>query len=166
MSISEPTNIGLSDVAHEKLKRLKEDGHFKEMADAYRFAIGLALAQGITPPELLSQTTVFGVSTIDPDQSIKNAIQTILSDKVVNVPIYKMAERLADWGIQELAAQADRGEIDFVAIFDQLNALSGVAFLQLEQPLRQLHISPSSGSWTRIRTQTSLQLSEQFFRLR
>ena len=119
MSIPEPTMIGVSNATHAKLKRLKEDGHFREMADAYRFAIGLALAQGIIPPEISSQT-VFSVATIDPDQSIKNAIQAILSDKVESVPIYKMAERLADWGIQEIAAQADRGEIDFVAIFDQL----------------------------------------------
>lgn len=119
MSISEPTMIGVSEATHAKLKRLKEDGHFKEMADAYRFAIGLALAQGSIPPEVSSQT-VFSVATIDPDQSIKNAIQTILSDKVEGVPIYRMAERLADWGIQELSAQADRGEIDIVAIFDQL----------------------------------------------
>lgn len=121
MNISEPTMIGVSEATHAKLKRLKEDGHFREMADAYRFAIGLALAQGITPPEISSQT-VFSVATIDPDQTIKNAIQTILSDKDESVPIYKMAERLADWGIQEIAAQADRGEIDFVAIFDQLKA--------------------------------------------
>lgn len=116
--------IGVSDATHAKLKRLKEDGHFREMADAYRFAIGLALAQGISPPEIISQT-VFSVATIDPDQSIKNAIQAILSEKVERIPIYKMAERLADWGIQELAAQADRGEIDIVAIFDQLKAASG-----------------------------------------
>lgn len=122
MSISEPTMIGVSEATHAKLKRLKEDGHFKEMADAYRFAIGLALAQGSTPQEISSQT-VFSVATIDPDQSIKNAIQTILSDKVDGIPIYRMAERLADWGIQELSAQADRGEIDIVAIFDQLKVV-------------------------------------------
>ena len=125
MSVSEPTMIGVSGATHAKLKRLKEDGHFSEMADAYRFAIGLALAQGITPPEISSQT-VFSVATIDPDQSIKNAIRTILGDKVEDIPIYKMAERLADWGIQELAAQADRGEIDFVAIFEQLTAAGGL----------------------------------------
>lgn len=119
MNIPEPTMIGVSNATHAKLKRLKEDGHFREMADAYRFAIGLALAQGIMPPEISSQT-VFSVATIDPDQSIKNAIRAILSDKVEGVPVYKVAERLADWGIQEIATQADRGEIDFVAIFDQL----------------------------------------------
>ena len=116
----EPTMIGVAESTHAKLKRLKEDGHFREMADAYRFAIGLALAQGVIPPEV-SAITVFSVGTIDPDYSIKTAIQAILAEQVDTVPIYRMAERLADWGVQELASIAERGEIDFVAIFDQMN---------------------------------------------
>lgn len=119
--MNEPTMIGVSEATHHKLKRLRDDGHFREMAEAYRFAIGLALAQGIIPPEISSQT-VFSVATIDPDQSIKTAIQTIFGDKFGDTPIYKVAERLADWGIQELSAQAERGEIDVVSIFDQLDA--------------------------------------------
>ena len=123
MTTSEPTNIGLSERAHARLKRLKEDGHFKEMVDAYRFGIALALAQGVVPPEITA-TTVFGVATVDPDQTLKNAIQTILGDKVEGIAVYKMAERLADWGVNELADQATMGEIDFVTIFDQLQAAS------------------------------------------
>lgn len=123
MTVSEPTMIGVSEATHSKLQRLKDDGHFREMADAYRFAIGLALAQGVVPPEISSRT-VFSVATIDPDQSIKNAIQTILGEQVEGIAIYKMAERLADWGLQEIAAEADKGEIDVVALFDQLRAVS------------------------------------------
>ncbi len=122
MTIPEPTMVGLTEATHSKLQRLKEDGHFKEMSDAYRFGIALALAQGATPPELSTRTTVFSVATIDPDQTIRNAIQTILGESVHNQSIYKMAERLADWGVQELAAQAERGEIDFVTLFDQVRA--------------------------------------------
>jgi hypothetical protein len=71
MSVAEPTMIGLSESTHAKLKRFKEDGHFREMVDAYRFGIGLALAQGmIDPPEISSTTTVFSVATIDPDQTL------------------------------------------------------------------------------------------------
>ncbi len=127
MSAPEPTMIGLSDTTHAKLTRLKEDGHFREMQDAYRFAIGLALAQGIDPPEMSSSRTVFSVATIDADQSLKNAIQTIMGSKLKDIPVYRMAERLADWGVQELYAQAERGEIDIVGIFDQLKAASSVA---------------------------------------
>ncbi len=121
MAASEPTMIGVAEATHPKLQRLKEDGHFHEMADAYRFAIGLALAQGVMPPEISSRT-VFSVATIDPNQEIKNAIQAVLGSQLEG-PVYKMAERLADWGINELAAAAERGEIDVVALFDQAQAV-------------------------------------------
>lgn len=122
--MSEPTMIGVSEATHPKLSRLKEDGHFKEMADAYRFGIALALAQGVVPPEISSRT-VFSVATIDPDQMIKNAIVAIMGDATTGVPTYKMAERLADWGVQELYVQASRGELDVVSIFDQIRRAAG-----------------------------------------
>lgn len=125
MTLSEPTMIGVSEGAHAKLKRLKEDGHFKEMVDAYRLGIALALAQGVVPPEV-STVTVFSVATVDPDQLLKNAIQTILGDQLGSGSIYKMAERLADWGVNELAEQAQNGEIDLVTIFDQLQQATKV----------------------------------------
>jgi hypothetical protein len=111
----------LSEVTHAKLKRLKEEGHFKEMADAYRFGIGLALAQGMTePPEISSTTTVFSVATIDPDQSLRRGIEAIVGDKLAGKSVYRLAERLADWGVQELSREAETGEIKVVALFDQL----------------------------------------------
>lgn len=122
MTFPEPTMIGVAEGTHAKLRRLKEDGHFKEMSDAYRFGIGLALAMGVMPPEISSQT-VFSVATIDPDQLIKATIQALLDEQVRDRSIYRMAERLADWGINELYAQSERGEIDVVSIFDQLEAV-------------------------------------------
>lgn len=120
MIISEPTTMGCSESTHAKLKRLKEDNHFREMLDAYRFGIGLALAQGITEPPEISSQTVFAVGSVDPDQSLKRAIEAILGDGLKGKSTYKMAERLADWGIQELAREAERGTINVVGLFDQL----------------------------------------------
>jgi hypothetical protein len=121
MTTPEPTMIGLSEATHAKLKRLKDEGHFREMADAYRFGIGLALAQGLTePPEISSTTTVFSVATIDPDQTLRRGIEAIVGDRLQGRSVYKLAERLADWGIQELSREAERGEINVVGLFDQL----------------------------------------------
>lgn len=120
MSISEPTTIGLSEAAHKKLKRLQEEEHFRELLDGYRFAIGLALAQGIDPPDVQKRTTIFNVGTVDPDQSLKLAIQGVMGDRVEGASVYKMAERLAEWGVNELALQAENGEIDFVGLLDQV----------------------------------------------
>lgn len=123
MTLIEPTMIGLSEEAHAKLKQLQDEGHFRQMADAYRFAIGLALAQGVVPPPISSKT-VYSVGTVDPDQSIKTMIQALMADHLKELPVYGMAERLADWGIKELHALAAHGEIDVVAIFDQIEAKS------------------------------------------
>ena len=35
--------------------------------------------------------------------------------------IYKMAERLAEWGVNELASQAKNGRIDFAKLLDQVD---------------------------------------------
>jgi signal transduction protein with GAF and PtsI domain len=119
MSIAEPTTIGLSEGAHEKLKRLQEERHFRELLDGYRFAIGLALAQGVEPPEVPKRTTIFNVGTVDPDQSLKRSIEALMGDRIRDASIYKMAERLAEWGVNELASQAEAGSIDFAGLLDQ-----------------------------------------------
>lgn len=121
MSITEPTTLGLSQTAHNKLKWLKEEQYFRELLDGYRFAIALALAQGIDPPDIKEKrTTIFNMGTADPDQSLKQCIQVIMGDRIQGIPIYKMAERLAEWGINELESQArSSGGIDFVTLLDQ-----------------------------------------------
>ena len=105
MNIAEPTTIGLSEGAHKKLKWLQEEQHFRELLDGYRFAIGLALAQGVEPPEVQKRTTIFNVGTVDPDQSLKRSIEALMGDRARETSIYKMAERLAEWGVNELASQ-------------------------------------------------------------
>ena len=119
MTIAEPTTIGLSESAHEKLKWLQEKEHFRELLDGYRFAIGLALAQGVDPPDVQKRTTIFNIGTVDPDQSLKRSIETLMGDRVSGVAVYKIAERLAEWGVNELASQAQSGSIDFVGLLEQ-----------------------------------------------
>lgn len=115
MSGNEPTMIGVSERTHPLLKRLKDDGHFSEMADAYRFGVALALAHGVQPGEIVgTRQTVFSVATIDPDREIATAVNAILGDD--GSSIYRRVERLAEWGIRELARHAENGEIDFASL--------------------------------------------------
>lgn len=127
MSNTEPTTIGLSASAHQKLKRLQEENHFRELLDGYRFAIALALTQGVEPPEVRKRTTIFNVGTFDPDQSIKRAIEALMGDRLRETPAYRMAERLAEWGVNEISSQAETGSVDFVRLLDQVqgNAATG-----------------------------------------
>ena len=123
-TVNEPTMIGLSERTHPLLKRLKDDGHFAEMADAYRFGVALALAHGIQPDEISgTKQTVFSVATIDPDREIATAVRTILGDDESS--LYKRVERLAEWGVKELARQAEDGEIDFACLLNEATRLAG-----------------------------------------
>lgn len=117
ISPKEPTTIGLSDQAHAMLKRLAEDkqnGNFAEMADAYRFGIALALAHGVMPEDVSGQRTIFNVGTLDPDKQIYTTIKSLMSTG--DTPIYRWAERLAEWGVREMSAMSDKGEFDIGAI--------------------------------------------------
>lgn len=114
MSVTEPTSIGLSERAHALLTQMKEDNFLAEMADGYRLGIGLALAQGVEPDDLPHRRTVFSVATIDPDQEIAAAIRALIDLKGGSV--YRMAERLAEWGVIELAKQFDGSPIDVATL--------------------------------------------------
>lgn len=125
ITLNEPTSIGLSEKSHSLLKRLKDDGHFSEMADAYRFGVALALAYGVLPDEPIPpKTTIFSVATIDPDREIALAVRTILGDEIDGTPVYRMVERLAEWGVRELSRKADEGEIDFAGLLAEADELA------------------------------------------
>lgn len=122
MNSVEPSMIGLSVATHARLQRLKDDNHFLEMVEAYRCAVALALAQGVMPDEVPTpRTTIFSVSSFDGDGQMAIAIRALMD--VADGSVYRMAERLAEWGVVELAKQAEGGEIDFGSLLAQVERL-------------------------------------------
>lgn len=113
-------NVGLSDAGNDKLDYLREQGYFAEKLDGYRFALTLALAHGVIPPEISKRVTFLNVGSLDPDQTLRHAVEALMPDQIAETTVYRLVERLADWGVNELHAQAQRGDIDFAAIFEQL----------------------------------------------
>ena len=121
MSATEPTMIGVGEKAHALLTRMKEDGHIAEMADGFRLGIGLALSLGIEPAEEVpGRRTTFSVATVDPDKEIASAIRALMD--LQGESVYKMAERLADWGVLELAKRFEGGAIDIAALLPRTRA--------------------------------------------
>jgi hypothetical protein len=116
-------NIGLSEAGNDKLDYLKERGYFAEKIDGYRFAAGLALASGVMPPEITKRSTFLNVGSFDPDHAFKRAVEALLPSLLNETTVYRVIERLADWGVSELHSQAQSGEIDFERIFDQVAAM-------------------------------------------
>lgn len=97
----DPTQIGIGEVAHYNLERLHADKHFPEMRNAYKFAIAFALTKGARPIKLeSSRKNVFSISTVDPDGLLRLAIETLYP--VGEESPYRVAERLADWGVGEI----------------------------------------------------------------
>lgn len=122
MSAQDLINVGLSEGANDKLDELKELGIFSEKLDAYRFAVALAIAQGVNPPEINKRITFLNVGSLDPDQSLKRAIEALMPEVLQQTSVYRLIERLADWGVNELHAQAKAGEVDFVELLRQVEA--------------------------------------------
>ncbi len=106
--MDEPTTVGLTHHGHERLKQLKAAGYFADMTDAYRFAIALGLAHG-SMSDPATRETIFNVGTLDPDRSIHHAISALMPHQTE--AIYKLAERLAEWGVDEMFQQMERGEL-------------------------------------------------------
>jgi hypothetical protein len=125
MSTPDLITVGLSEAANDKLDRLKEMGYFAEKMDGYRFAVSLALAQGVMPPEITKRTTFLNVGSLDPDQMLRRAVEALMANQLEETTVYRLVERLADWGVNELHRQAEQGDIDFGAIFDQLTRKVG-----------------------------------------
>ena len=123
-SEGEPITIGLSQTAHGKLQRLKEDGYFAEMADGYRFAVALALAHGVSVPRLGgSRVTIFNVGSLDPDRSVHIAVSALREE--VDEPVYRTVERLAEWGVDELYRRVqDQGRLSVAEIVAEAESLT------------------------------------------
>lgn len=105
--------VGLSDKADDKLTELYELGIFREKIDGYRLAIALAISQGVIPPEMEKRKTLYNVGSLDPDKKLKLVVESLMPSEAESSAPYRLIERLAEWGVQELYAQMKDGGLDF-----------------------------------------------------
>lgn len=102
------TTIGLTLQAHEKLKALKENGYFAEMQDAFRFAVGLALRDGVLPTKATGpRTTIFNIGTLDPEGELRALVLLLITDSKESP--YRTIENLAEHGINMLVDLTSHG---------------------------------------------------------
>ena len=119
MSENEPTTVGLSQKAKIILERLKVDGYFNEMLDAYKFAVAYALVSNAIAQPLSNTTTIFNVGSLDRDQLLHDSVKALRDNQ--DEPVYKTIERLAEWGIHEMGLDAENGDINFSSIFEKIS---------------------------------------------
>ena len=109
--MKEPVTVGLSESAHAHLAELESDGFFARMSDAYRFAIALGICHDALDISDRKRRTIFNVGTLDPDRSIFEAVSALRTES--KEPVYRTAERYAEWGVEELVRLRAGGEIEF-----------------------------------------------------
>lgn len=120
--MTELTTIGLSEAGDAKLDELKELGIFAEKMDGYRFAVALAIAQGVIPQEIGKRKPFLNIGSLDPDQTLRRSVEALFEDDLKETTPYRIIERLADWGVNELHAQTKAGDIDFVTLLEQVES--------------------------------------------
>lgn len=118
----EPVTVGLSASAHVHLSALESGGFFIRMTDAYRFAIALGLSHESFDTSERNRRTIFNVGTLDPDRSIYSAVAALRTRD--DEPVYRTAERYAEWGVEELIRLRESGEIDFGALLKDAENLT------------------------------------------
>lgn len=124
MSTNDLINVGLSEAVDDKLAELKEMGVFAEKIDGYRFGVSLAIAYGADPGDLVKRVNLYNVGSLDPEQSLRRSVEALMPSALEDTTVYRLIERLADWGVAELHSQAKSGEIDFVALMEQASSKS------------------------------------------
>ena len=109
----------------------KNDGYFAEMRDAYRFAIALAMAKGGIPQEFQGKRqNIFATVTVDPDGSLAAAIRALMPCE--EIPPYRWAERLAEVGVEMLAAKSAQGRLDISAMLVVAESSASTAVQETE----------------------------------
>lgn len=120
MTQPEIVTIGLSEAGNDKLDELKESGVFAEKMDGFRFAVALALAHGVVPEELGKRSPFVNIGSLDPERVLRRAVEALMPEDLQKTTPYRLIERLAEWGVNELYAQTKNGGIDFGHILDQV----------------------------------------------
>ena len=112
--------VGLTPQGHLDLQRLKGDGVFSEMIDAYRFAIGLAVRRRLLAPADLSTVTIFNIGSLDRDGMIRDLIISIY-EEAKDRP-YAFVERLAEAGFEELIQLHSSRQLRISELFELTGA--------------------------------------------
>ena len=114
MSTSDLINVGLGQAANDKLDELKEMGIFADKIDGYRFGISLALAHGAVTSELVKRENLFNVGSLDPDQTIRQAVEALIEDdgfwaeQAHSLAIFVTPERIRTFRLpNRLSSQAE-----------------------------------------------------------
>lgn len=104
--------LSASNDANTSLDLLTAHGWFADGIEAYRVAIAVALARGLTEedvPERVNAQTKYNVGSVDPEGRIRNLI-VLMRPQDSSRP-YAAAEWLAEAGLSLISRELEDGEL-------------------------------------------------------
>jgi hypothetical protein len=100
--------IGLSDAAAADREYIKDELGLRDLQDAYRLAVAVALAKNLPPAaENLRRTTAYGAAVLDATGALRASVLALRDDHGGRP--YALIERLAEAGLRDLAAHLNEG---------------------------------------------------------
>lgn len=116
MTNDDRATLGLTSGTLALLRRMEAEQVFGEMRDGYRFGIAYAIAHGEIAPDGLRYETYIGLNSLDPDGSLKTAIEELYpGDRP-----YVIAQRLAEWGVAEIGRMHEAGTLRFTDLINEM----------------------------------------------
>jgi hypothetical protein len=102
------SQIGLSEQGRKDREYIREQLGLKDLQDAYRLGIAVALAKNLPPASAdVPRGTVYGAGVLDADGALRASVLALRSDHAGRP--YALLERLAEAGLRDLAAYLDDG---------------------------------------------------------
>lgn len=102
--------IGLTPHARTVIAQMMESGYFQDQIDAAKFALAIAVREGIGPGITEGTDTVWNVGSLDAEGELRQLIPVLFED--VEGP-YRVVEHLINQGLEIIGREIeDRGAFD------------------------------------------------------
>lgn len=106
--LDDRSQLRLSDEGAADREYIMSTLHLKDLQDAYRLAVVIALAKNLTPAaEEVRRTTVYGSAVLDSSGALRAAVMALRGDHGGRP--YALLERLAEAGLKDLSTHLRQG---------------------------------------------------------
>jgi hypothetical protein len=107
-TMEDRTQLAVSEQGTEDREYIRDELQLKELQDAYRLGVAVALAKELpAAPEGIRRTNTYGTGDVDPDGALRASILALRDDHGGRP--YALLQRLAEAGLRDIAAYLNEG---------------------------------------------------------
>lgn len=115
-SITDKKTIGLTPKGEAVMQEIMSLNYFKDMIDAAKFAMSLAINLKSQPRQLERASTIWNVGSFDPEGELRQLIPIFYSG--CTTP-YRAVEYLIDVGLKKMHEKIESGILDIAELAEQ-----------------------------------------------